>query len=603
MAALRKIVESLAAALAIATATILPADSLAQTTTAQQAPRSASVDVQWGVRIAMPDGIALNATLYRPTRQPEPLPVLITQTPYTTDEYHTRAMYYAARGYVVLVVDVRGRGNSDGAFDYYDASGQDGRAVVEWAAAQAWSNGKVALWGGSFAGTNQWRTAASGPAGLVTITPRASSYLGLGIPHRGGIAYTQRLTWIANTSGRTSNEELAQDREYWGTKFYETFTQHLAYKDLDRRAGFPSPLFQSWISNPPQGPAYDRYNPTPEQLARVDLPVLTVTGYYDGSQRGSLEYVKEHLRHGPASARTRHFVVLGPWDHAGTGRPRAEVGGVSVGAASVLNINDLLVAWFDWTTKGGQRPAFLKDQVAYFVVGANHWKYANSLDAIPAERRSFFLSSSAPKLTSVAPGRLSDVVGSGQREAQYIYNPLDVAKIAAIETTPTAAEYRDDRRVRALDGDGLVYQTDAFIQPTEIAGIPEVVLFASMDVPDTDIAVSLYEIDADGASTFLTSSMLRARYRNSMREATLVPVNTVQRYVFREFAFFSRLMKPGSRIRMVVSAPNSMLLEKNYNSGGAVSAETASEARTATVRILQSARYPSALVLPVVRSP
>jgi predicted acyl esterase len=100
--------------------------------------------VTWGAKIPMRDGVRLNATLYRPHGSKEALPVIFTMTPYISDTYHDRAMYFARNGYVFALVDVRGRGNSEGHFEPFVSDGRDGHDVVEWLARQPWCTGKVA---------------------------------------------------------------------------------------------------------------------------------------------------------------------------------------------------------------------------------------------------------------------------------------------------------------------------------------------------------------------------------------------------------------------------------------------------------------------------
>src|ERR1044072_2858509 len=110
------------------------------------------VDLMWGVKIPLRDGTRLNATVYLPGAPREPVPVIVTLTPYISDSYHERAMYFARHGYVFALVDVRGRGNSEGSFEPLANEAKDGHDVVEWLARQPWSNGKVTMWGGSYAG-------------------------------------------------------------------------------------------------------------------------------------------------------------------------------------------------------------------------------------------------------------------------------------------------------------------------------------------------------------------------------------------------------------------------------------------------------------------
>jgi putative CocE/NonD family hydrolase len=142
----------------------------------------ADVDLEWGVKIPLRDGVHLNATIYRPHEQKEGLPVIFTLTPYIGDSYQDRATYFSQNGYVYALVDVRGRGNSEGSFEPFANEGRDGYDVVEWLAKQPWCNGKGAMWGGSYAGFDQWSTLKEFPPHLATIVPAAAAHAGVDFP-------------------------------------------------------------------------------------------------------------------------------------------------------------------------------------------------------------------------------------------------------------------------------------------------------------------------------------------------------------------------------------------------------------------------------------
>lgn len=99
----------------------------------------------------------------------------------------------------------------------------------------------------------------------------------------------------------------------------------------------------------------------------------------------------------------------------------------------------------------------------------------------------------------------------------------------------------------------------------------------------------------------LTQDQIRARHRNSVRQEELVKPGEINRYVFEGFTFFSRQVAKGSRLRLVLNCPNSIYMQKNYNSGGVVSDETAKDARTAHVTLYHNGSHPSLLELPMVR--
>ena len=92
---------------------------------------------------------------------------------------------------------------------------------------------------------------------------------------------------------------------------------------------------------------------------------------------------------------------------------------------------------------------------------------------------------------------------------------------------------------------------------------------------------------------------MRARYRDSIRDAKLVKPGEINRYVFDGFTFISRRLAKGSRLRLVVGSINTIYVEKNYNSGGEVAKESAKDARTAHITLYHDAQHPSFLELPL----
>ena len=106
-------------------------------------------------------------------------------------------------------------------------------------------------------------------------------------------------------------------------------------------------------------------------------------------------------------------------------------------------------------------------------------------------------------------------------------------------------------------------------------------LWLSMDVPDTDLAATLYEVRPTArASSSPPTSCARDTASRSARRSRCRP-GAIQRYEFSGFPFFSRRIGQGSRLRLLVASPNTRMLQKNYNSGGIVADETAKDARTA----------------------
>ena len=296
-------------------------------------------------------------------------------------------MYFAAHGYVFATVDVRGRGNSEGNFTPMLQEARDGHDVVEWLAQQSYCNGKVTMWGGSYAGYDQWATAKEFPPHLTTIVPVASPFAGVDFPRRNNIAYPYDMQWLTFTSGHAEQEKIFGDGAFWTAKFKELYLGHRAFRDLDSLVGNPSAVFQTWIEHPHGRRLLGLLQSRRRTVRQTRLPILTITGQYDGDQPGAMTYYREHMAHASEHAKAQHYLIIGPWDHAGTRTPKADVGGLTFGNASLLDMNKLHKEWYDWTMKSGTKPEFLKNRVAYYVVGngAEDWRYADSLEAVTTE--------------------------------------------------------------------------------------------------------------------------------------------------------------------------------------------------------------------------
>ena len=584
----------------------------AQTPTPTPSPSTsaADYDLRWGVKIPMRDNVELNATLYLP-KTPDgsspKTPLIFTLTPYISDSYHARGAYFASHDYAFALVDVRGRGNSSGEFEPFVNDPRDGHDLVEWFAKQPYCDGKVATWGGSYAGFDQWATAKEFPPHLATIVPAAAAHPGLDYPSTQNVGLTYDMQWYTFTSGRTGQLNLFGDQKFWRTKFLDAYKKHIPFRSLDSFVGNPSVNFQRVLKHPTVDAYYDALVPTREQFQKMTIPVLTITGQYDGDELGALAYHRDHLANASSETRAKHFLIIGPWDHAATRTPTDEVGGVKFGPGAVIDLNDLHRQWYDWTMKSGPRPEFLKNQVAYYLLasgnsGANgEWKYADSFETLVANPKSFHLDSRNGDANGVFRSGSLTEKRTNEGSDTFIYDPLDTTRgetVDGIDPKEKTAGI-DQTYALSIGKDGLVYHTELLPKETPLIGCPAVTLWLSIDTPDVDLSANLYEIQPDGTSIALWSDTRRLRYRESLREEKLVKPGEMVRCDFNPELFVARRLMKGSRLRLVISSPNSIHLQKNYCSGGVVAEETAKDARTCHVQVYHDATHPSTIQLPL----
>lgn len=563
-------------------------------------PGDAERDVQmhWGVKILLRDGVRLNGTLYLPKSQERPSPTVLTLSPYIGQHYHDRGFNFAAHGFPFLAVDVRGRGNSEGKFRPLIQEARDGFDVVEWLAQQPYCNGQVAMSGGSYCGYDQWATAKEFPPHLATIVPLASAYIGIDHPLRNNIFVPYVMQWLTFVTGRTSQEKIFSDQLFWRSVFRRWFEAGSAFKELDRLVGNPSEIFQEYLTHPEQDEYWSSYNPTAQQYAGISIPILTITGIYDPDQPGALTHYREHLNNCSADARGRHYLVIGPWDHAGTRTPKAEFLGLKVGPASLIDVSELERQWYTWVMQDGPKPAFLQKNVAYYVTGAEKWRYADSLAAVTARSESLYLHSACNPVDVFKSGELSRTLPTGGEPDHYVYDPRDVS-LAAIECQVDPQNLVDQRMLHASLGKQLIYHSAPFEQDVEITGFFRLSVWLSIDQPDTDFRVSVYEVNLDGGVLLLTADWMRARYRQTLCAASLVTTEAPLRYDFERFTFTSRQIRKGNRLRLAIGPINSIYSQKSYNSGGVVAEETMLDARVVTVRLFHDEAHPSVLHVPL----
>lgn len=579
--------------------------SVVGTTSFVLEPEDVKIEFQWGVKVPVRDGVHLNATVYMPKNQPAPSPCVVTMTPYVSDSFHDRGVYFATRGLPFVIIDVRGRGNSEGEFRPRIEDAKDGYDVVEWLAGQPYCNGKVGMWGGSYAGYTQWATAKEFPQHLATIVPAAAPYAGVDVPMRNNIFFPERMQWLTFTSGRALQARILTDHAFWSAIFREWHESGRPFRELDTAVGNSSALFQEFLAHPEPGDYWDAQNPTADQYARMQIPILTITGSYDDDQPGALEHYRQHMLRASPEVRARHYLIIGPWDHAGTRTPMPEFGGLKVGPASLVDLPRLHLEWYAWTMQNGAKPVFLKKPVAWYVMGAERWRYADTLEEVTECYQTYFLDSNGVANDIHSSGSLGAAPGRGSPDT-YTYDPCDTH---GPEVEAEARAPRDslvDQSVTfALRGRQLVYHSSPFHEDVELSGFFRLVTWIAIDCPDTDLYVSLHEIGVDGSSIRLSTDAIRARYREGLRTPRLIRTREPLRYDFERFTFVSRQIRRGHRLRLVIASVGRLVetnfAEKNYNGGGVVAAESAEDGRPVTVTLFHDDKHPSALYVPLGR--
>ena len=163
----------------------------------RQPPVGGAVQVDTAAAVPMRDGVVLRAHVWRPAAGGR-VPVLVTRTPYGRGEDATASGFIGeavARGYAVVVQDVRGRYESEGEYEPYRHEGRDGYDTIEWAARQPWSNGVVGTFGLSYPGAVQWLAAVERPPALRAMVPAMTYATAETFWYSGGVWDGSWLDW------------------------------------------------------------------------------------------------------------------------------------------------------------------------------------------------------------------------------------------------------------------------------------------------------------------------------------------------------------------------------------------------------------------------
>lgn len=567
-------------------------------------PPSAKLPVQitWSQKIPMRDGVKLSATIYRDPKQTKPVPAIVMLTPYIETHAAKQGVHFAQNGYVFVAIDLRGRGNSEGVFVPGQVEAKDGYDAIEWAAKQPWCDGQVATWGGSWLGFTQWSIAKEFPPHLKAIAPSASVHPGVDYPQPHGIFMTYMLQWLTYVHGRGLNQGLFTMPDLWINNEYQQVRSGRAFRDLDELSGIKGTVFRTWAAHPREDAFWQAMTPRPEHYAKFRIPILTITGHYDGDQLGALTYYDRHMAHGAKDATARHWLVIGPWDHFGTRRPSPAFGGLTFAPNTIMSMEELHTAWYDHVLKGGPRPAFLKDRVALYISGRDTWIYASDLKQIESTPLTLAL--------DVAGANPGDITRSGRLSAQAPAAAATVALTADPKYLPPQEKLLQDgalpdppvlvdqepayRDLRSK----IVLHSAPFAAETVLAGRPRLRLQVASDQPDADLWVDLYEVRADGTSVRVASSSIRLRYRaGGVTGAPMTP-GKPERIDLPPLDFFARSIAKGSRLRLVVDAGPQFGWQRNSHTGGDLVAEPASKGRVAKISIMTGPGTGSALVLP-----
>ena len=575
--------------------------------------RKTSMAATTNVSVPMRDGTTLYADVFRPAGGGR-WPVLLTRNPYGKHrpKYHSQYLDLVravSRGYSVVIQDTRGRHRSEGEFYPFRHEVDDGYDTVEWCAAQPWSDGNVGMYGISYHGATQLLCAVGAPPSLRAIVPAltSDSYYD-SWTYLGGVFQS----WFANVwaggdlvenifgLSPEKGEALAELSRWKSNPL--SMERYVPLKDMPAMKGL-SDYYYDWLAHPTYDDYWKALSPR-ERFDKVQVPALNIAGWFDFLLRGNVRAYQGMRERGASDlARSQQHLIIGPWVHeefpdgyAGQGSFGSEYWG------EAFDLQGMLLAWFDRWLKGEDNGVDTDPAVYYFTMGANRWRSAAVWPPSEADANSYFLHSSGRANTSNGDGSLSaELPAETEAPDHYLYNPLNPVSTLGgphalydPETVPVGVQ--EQRPVESRE-DVLVYSSQPLERGLEVTGNVTFNLWAVTSAADTDWTAKLVDVHPDGRAYNVCEGILRARFRESLEEPTLIKPGQAYRYDV-DLGPTSMHFDRGHRIRLQVSSSNFPANARNLNTGGAHDEET--EFRLALQTVLHDAAHPSCLVLPVM---
>jgi putative CocE/NonD family hydrolase len=602
------------------------------------------------------DGTELATDIYRPAEpesgEPiaEPKPALLVRTPYDKRErerVERQGNWYAERGYVVAIQDVRGRFASEGEFYLLKNEAEDGADTVEWLAERPYCDGRVGTMGTSYMAWVQNALATRDPAPLsaMFVNQGAANAWTATLRHHG--AFELRwLTWALTIGGGFAKRAL--DDPDVQRRLAATDTRDVLASEPVVRGQSPLrwiPNYESYVFDYMTTPGSDDFWTDPSinfeahYDESADVPTVYAGSWYDS-------YAKATCDNFTALADRKesdHFLLMGAWTHGGQSTwTKPYAGETAFGAAMTRDYLETKLRFFDHYLKG--RETWDEPRVQYFRMGTGdgtsttagrlrhggEWATGTDWPLPDTEFVSYYahgdgrLAPERPAETDSAttyefdPRDPVPTIG-GNCSSYYTFEP----RPESIEELPVA-----DRPTKSLTGRGgydqrtrpetfgaeppygpleerndvVVFRTPPLTDPVEVAGPIRVRIYASTDAPDTDFTAKLvdeYPSSADFPSGFalnLTDSICRARYRGYRREPDFVEPGEI--YAFElELYPTANVFEPGHRIRLDVSSSNYPRYDVNHNTGDELYGGR--EYHRATNTVYHEADHPTHVELPI----
>ena len=377
---------------------------------------------------------------------------------------------------------------------------------------------------------------------------------------------------------------------------------HLPTKELPPLLDGLADYYYDWLAHP----EYDDYWKAlciEDNHSRLSVPACNIGGWYDIFLGGTIRnFLGMRANGGTDDARRGQKLLIGPWQHSSRGA--SVVGNHYFGLAAdamAADLDGVHLRWFDYWLKGIDNGILDAPPSPHLRHGRQRLAGRAGMAAGQgAEHRLLLpqwwqgqLPSWGRRVERPAAGR-----GTARRLPVQPGRPRTPTRGGALCCNPYfAANGAFDQRDIEARPDVLVYTTPPLEQDLEVTGPVTVSLWAATSAADTDFTAKLVDVCEDGCARNLTDGIIRARYRESALQASMVEPGRAYLYTIDLWAT-SNVFQRGHRIRVEISSSNFPRFDRNTNTGNVIAGDATFKPALQTV--LHDAQHPSHITLPVV---
>jgi putative CocE/NonD family hydrolase len=562
------------------------------------------------------DGTKLATTVLRPDTD-EPVPALLLRTPYGNTWHDLAPMTFlpplalVKAGYAVALQLTRGMFDSEGTFIPHVDDPADGEDAVRWLGEQAWCDGNIGAFGGSYLGMTQWAIAPSGVEALRAIAPMVSSadlYRAPWYSPGGALSLHAALVWNHSQAANMLRGDLhldpgkARDLGALGAAMadLDALVRHTPTSDHPLLAEHMPWAISEVLRRPDRDERWQALSMI-DKAASITAPALTIAGWYDLFMgEGLRAYSRMKQEGGSAAAREGQRLIIGPWSHLNhLGKfPDRNFG--MMGNMLAADITGAHVAFFDRWLRGRENALDGRSPVRIFVMGVDQWRDEADWPLPDTRYVPYFLDGSGPANTAAGAGRLAPADPVHEAADTYLYDPRrPVPTLGGTIMDIVGFDGPADQRPVHGRDDVLCFSTEILDEPVEVTGPVSATLYVSSSAVDTDFTAKLVDVHPDGRAIILCDGIQRMRYRDSLEHPELITPGEVYEITI-DLTATSNVFLPGHRILLEISSSNFPRYDRNSNTGGVIHDEREADMVTAVNHVHRGPEHPSRLILPII---